>query len=143
MMVQPSRPEDVAALAELRVAAMKESLEAVGRFDPNRARERFLSGYNHEKTKKVLLEGELVGFYVLLDKTDHFYLDHLYIHPSFQCKQLGSQLMERIKAFAADAGLSIRLGALKESRSNDFYQSHGFVKTHEEAFDNYYELPSP
>ena len=37
-----------------------------------------------------------------------------------------------------DLGKEIRFGALKVSRSNGFYLSHGFVKTHEEEFDNYY-----
>jgi hypothetical protein len=39
-----AKPEEGNALAELRVEAMRESLERIGRFDPSRARERFLSG---------------------------------------------------------------------------------------------------
>ena len=37
-----------------------------------------------------------------------------------------------------DLGKEIRFVALKGSRSNGFYLSHGFVKTHGEEFDNYY-----
>ena len=33
----------------------------------------------------------------------------------------------------------IKLGALKGSRSNDFYVSQGFVKIDEGEYDNYYE----
>ncbi len=36
-----AKPEDFEALAALRIEAMRESLERIGRFDPARARERF------------------------------------------------------------------------------------------------------
>lgn len=81
----------------------------------------------------------MIGFYVLRNKADHLYLDHLYVHPSYQGKQIGSQVINRIKTQAAQAGLPIRLGALKGSEANNFYQRHGFVQTHQCEFDNYYE----
>ena len=37
------------------------------------------------------------------------------------------------------SGLPVRLGALRESRANEFYKSLGFRQTHEDAFDVYYE----
>ena len=37
---------DADLLADLRVRAMKESLEAVGRFDPIRAKSRFLDNFD-------------------------------------------------------------------------------------------------
>ena len=40
-------------LAAMRVAAMKPSLEAVGRFDPERARNRFLESYQPEDTSII------------------------------------------------------------------------------------------
>ena len=65
-------------------------------------------------------------------------LDHLYIHPTEQGAGLGGVVLERIKALAVSMGLPIKLGALKESPANQFYRKHGFVKTHEEDWDNYY-----
>ncbi len=35
-------------------------------------------------------------------------------------------------------GLSLRVGALKESDSNRFYARHGFVLVEQSEFDNYY-----
>ena len=57
-----AQKKDAEVLAELRVLAMQESLEAIGRFDRERARERFLSGYCPEITRKVLLDDVFVGF---------------------------------------------------------------------------------
>ncbi|RVU83721.1 N-acetyltransferase [Leucothrix sargassi] len=132
--------QDGEALAVLRVLAMRESLEALGRFDPVRARERFLSGFDPALTKKLLIDSKLVAFYVLKQEPDHLFLDHLYVHPDFQGAKIGAKLLAEVIQQGRSIGKSVRLGALKGSRSNDFYKAHGFVKTHEEAFDNYYEL---
>lgn len=128
------------SLAQLRILAMQESLEAIGRFDPIRARDRFLATFTPEETFKVVLEQELIGFYVLRDCQKHLFLDHLYVHPDHQSKGVGSFVIHRIVDMAREKGVCIKLGALKGSRANKFYLSHGFVKTHEEEFDNYYEF---
>ena len=47
---------DAEALANLRVAAMRESVEHIGRFDPVRARERLLSSFNAAATRHVVAD---------------------------------------------------------------------------------------
>ena len=131
---------DKGLLAELRLMAMQESLERIGRFDPERARKRFLDGFSKEDTKKILVAGNLVGFYVLKVKYDHLYLDHLYFYPGFQNLGLGGSLIDAFKQQSTVFGLPIRLEALRESRSNEFYIKHGFVCTHEEEWDILYEF---
>ena len=44
---------DGEALASLRVAAMRESLERIGRFDPQRARQRFLATFEDRKSTRL------------------------------------------------------------------------------------------
>ena len=130
--------EDSSALAELRAKAMKPSLEALGRFDENRVRSRFLGGFIADETFKLEFSGELVGLYVIQQKEDHLFLNHLYIDPQYQGNRLGAYVINEIKRIANEKEMPIKLGALKQSRSNDFYQSHGFVHTHYDEFDNYY-----
>jgi ribosomal protein S18 acetylase RimI-like enzyme len=77
-------------LADLRVRAMKESLEAVGRFDPIRAKNRFLDNFDPLFTQEILLNNERVGFVVVKEMDDHFYLDHLYVDPQHQSKGVGA-----------------------------------------------------
>ncbi len=128
------------ALAELRVLAMKESLEALGRFDEVRARIRFLDSFDPDATQKVLIDDELVGFYVVTEHSEHLYIDHLYVHPNHQGKSIGSTVLKSIVETGRRINKPIKLGALKGSRSNQFYRSHGFVKVTEGEYDNYYEL---
>jgi GNAT superfamily N-acetyltransferase len=131
--------EDGPALAGLRVSAMRESLEAIGRFDPLRARERFLARFTPEDTQAILADGERVGFVVMRHQPDHILLDHLYLLPAHQGRGIGAQILQMLFALADGAGLPVRVGALKGSRSNAFYQRHGFVLIECAEWDNYYQ----
>ena len=136
-----ARLDDAAALADLRAAAMQESLEAIGRFDPQTARSRFTNTYKPSHTKKVFLNRRLVGFFTCWDEADHVWLNHFYIHPRHQGGGLGSRVLALIIEDARAKNLPLRLIALKQSRSNEFYQQNGFVKLKEDEWDNFYELP--
>jgi GNAT superfamily N-acetyltransferase len=140
----PSQAADAEALVALRIEAMRESLEQIGRFDPTRARERFLSGFSPAHTRHIELAGERVGFVVTKPLPDALLLDHLYLRPASQGLGLGGEVMRRVLAEAAALGLpALRVGALRGSRSNAFYQRHGFRLVAESEFDNHYERPTP
>jgi len=128
---QVAQPQDAQILAEIRALAMKPSLVALGRFDESRVRNRFLETFIPQDTITLTFEGELLGFYVLRTRTDHIWLDHLYIKPEHQNKQLGKKALTRVINLAKEKGLALRLGALRGS--------NGFVQTHEDEFDLYYE----
>lgn len=51
-----AQASDAEALADLRARAMRPSLEAVGRFDPVRARKRFLDGFVPDQTQVLEYE---------------------------------------------------------------------------------------
>src|SRR5687767_8248527 len=129
---------DFDELASLRIAAMRESLERVGRFDPERARERLRATFDPMHTHGIVVGGQRVGFFATRMTEDELWLDHLYIHPSFQGRGLGSAVLAIVADMAEELGRPLLVGALKESRSNDFYQKHGFQFSHEGEWDNYY-----
>lgn len=135
----PALAEDAAALAEIRVTAMRPSLMAVGRFDADRARRRLLDGFCADDTTLIKADGALAGFYVLRSRGDHLYLDHLYLTPDQQGKGIGRLVVETIKAKARRLGLPIRLMALRDSAANAFYLGAGFRATGAEDFDIHYE----
>lgn len=137
-----TREEDFDALVELRLEAMRESLEALGRFDRDRSVERFRASFVPADTRRMLYDGNLVGFYSVTTETDHLHLRHLYVKLGHQHRGLGSHAMREIIKRSIETELPIRLGALKGSRSNDFYQRHGFVVTAEDEWDTYYERAS-
>ena len=138
--LQQVNAEDAASLADLRVVAMQPSLEAVGRFDPRRARARFLDMFTPEFTRQILRAGERVGFVVVRSAGDDLLLDHLYLSPGAQGQGIGAAALKTVIAEARAARKTLRVSALKQSRSNDFYVRHGFELAQETEWDNHYVL---
>lgn len=103
---------DGQALAELRVAAMHESLERVGRFEPTRARERFLAGFDPAATRQILYPG------------------------------LGGAVLGEVLAEDDAAGMTMRVTALRKSDSNRFYLRHGFTLERTSEYHNWYVRPA-
>ena len=129
---------DPSSLAAIRVEAMRPSLEAIGRFDPERARKRFLETYDPHDTQVVRAGKDLIGFYVVRTRTDHLYLDHVYIRPTRQGGGLGRNIVRSVQKQAKEVGLPVRLMALRGSPANGFYISCGFVLEKSDDLDNYY-----
>jgi GNAT superfamily N-acetyltransferase len=134
---------DAEALVALRILAMRESLERIGRFDPARARERFLSGFSPEHTRHILVGGERAGFVVVKPDGEALLLDHLYIDPRFQNRGIGAAVLATVFAEADARQLPLKVGALRGSDSNRFYLRHGFELVKEDEWDNYYVRPAP
>ena len=133
-----ARAGDFEALVAVRIDAMRESLERIGRFDPVRARGRFREGFSPEFTRHVVVAGERVGFVVVKPRIDGLLLDHLYIKPGAQGAGIGSIVLRQVFMEADAAALTLYVGALKESASNRFYTRHGFQFFEAGEFDNYY-----
>jgi GNAT superfamily N-acetyltransferase len=131
-------PGDAEALVALRIVAMRESLERIGRFDPARARERFLSAFSPQHTRLILVDGERAGFVVVKPDGDGLLLDHLYVDPRFQNRGIGAAVLATVFAEADAQALRLRVGALRGSDSNRFYLRHGFALVKEDEWDNYY-----
>lgn len=139
---QAATDEDATRLAELRVRAMRESLQAAGRFDEERARARLLADYAAERTTLIVSRQCLAGFFVLREAGDELLLQHLYVDPPFQSQGLGSLVLQRIFDEADRQRRTLRVGALKGSASNRFYARRGFVEAMRTEFDvHYVRLP--
>ena len=129
---------DFDALAQLRIDAMRESLERVGRFDPIRARERLKKTFDPRATEWIVRGGQRIGFYAMRKTDSGYSLDHLYIHPKYQRLGYGAQVLGFLKAKSDREGLPVKVGALRESDSNQFYRREGFRKISEDEWDIYY-----
>ena len=130
---------DFEPLHELRMRAMRESLERVGRFDPARSRERLAAGFEPEHMRHICRGDQRIGFLTLVPEREALNLKHLYIEPDSQGQDVGAWAMEWIKSHGRDVTLS----ALKQSDANRFYQRHGFVQIGEEEFDIQYRWSAP
>jgi GNAT superfamily N-acetyltransferase len=134
----PATEDDFEQLLALRIAAMRESLERIGRFDPQRARQRFRDSFVPECTRHVLWQGRRVGFVAVTRSSEGWSLDHLYLHPDEQGQGIGSAVLSLVLREADALGQSLRVTALRGSASNRFYVRHGFVSSGEGPWDLYY-----
>jgi ribosomal protein S18 acetylase RimI-like enzyme len=124
--LRPAGEGDFEAMLSLRLMAMRESLERLGRFDPERARQRLAREFRPSCTRHILRNGELVGYVVVFERDDTLVLDHLYIHPQAQREGIGSWVMRQVIERADARGLPICVTTLKLSDANRFYERHGF-----------------
>jgi GNAT superfamily N-acetyltransferase len=142
LQLTPAGEGDFEALLALRMAAMRESLTRLGRFDPQRARERLSRGFNPAHTRHILRDGDLVGFVVVIPRPHDLLLDHLYIHPSAQGEGIGGWVMRQVLAQADVQGLPMSVTALKHSDATRFYERHGFILEAEGEWDLYFRRPA-
>jgi GNAT superfamily N-acetyltransferase len=134
---------DVEAFVALRILVMRESLDRLGRFDPQRARQRFLSGFVPECTRHILVDGSRAGVVVVKPDNDGLLLDHLYVDPRYQGRGVGAAVLAQVFAEADQKGMALRVTALRGSDSNRFYLRHGFELVGTAEWDNYYVRPLP
>jgi ribosomal protein S18 acetylase RimI-like enzyme len=135
---EPAALEDLDALVALRIEAMRESLERIGRFDPTRARERFTVGFEPACTRHIVANGQRVGFIVVKQEAKGLLLDHLYLHPGQQGQGIGGRVLADLLADADARHLPVHVAALRESASNAFYIRHGFHPISESEWDIFY-----
>ncbi len=131
--------DDFEDMLIIRIAALRESLERLGRFDPQVARARLIAGFLPQFMHHIEVDGCRAGFVtlrpILGSEPATLKLEHLYLLPSMQGKGLGSWVLRWAQAQARAAKRDIVLSALQQSDANRFYLRHGFVKTGESDFD--------
>ena len=138
---EPAEEADGEPLADVRVEAMRESLERAGRFDLTRARERFLSNFAPALTRHIVVDGAArarVGFVVVRPHGDHLLLEHLYFRQRYQGQGFGTAVLKQVFADADRQSMDVRVGALRASDANRFYERHGFILVEQSEWDLYY-----
>jgi GNAT superfamily N-acetyltransferase len=122
---------DFEAMLALRIEALRDSLERLGRFNPDVARARLLSQFRPAWMQHLVVDGERVGYFTVEPREGELRLHHLYLRTQAQGQGVGGWVIDQIKS----RGLPITLAALRESRANDFYLRHGFRVVEEQDFD--------
>lgn len=140
---QPASPDDLAVLTELRLAAMRPSLEAIGRYNPDRVRQRLAESWDPAHTVLALQAGQLAGFFTWRETPAELWLNHLYIHPEHQSAGIGRAVIAWVQGLAARQAKPLLLHALRESPANRFYQFRGFVRVADLEWDHLYEWLPP
>ncbi len=142
--LSPAAPSDLERLTDVRVAAMRESLERIGRFDPLRARRRMIEQFRPEHTR-LIWRGEVFAGCVALgpDGPGWLRLEHFYIHPDCQGAGLGADVLAALLAESDAQALAVKLTVIRESAANRFYARFGFAETGRDEVDIFYERGAP
>ena len=139
----PVSEADFEPLLALRIDVMREHLERVFRFSPERARRLFREAFDEPSFRAILIDRArmgCVGFRVSQHeiKIDSFYLDRRYHN-----RGLGTAILKALLAEADALGLPVRLEVLHGSPADRFYERHGFVKIGQDEVEAEYERPAP
>ena len=135
LVLEDATTADFEPLLALRLRAMRQSLERIGRYDEARSRERLADGFDPAHTQHIAVDGVRVGFVVVKRLTHALRLEHLYIDPAAQGRGIGSAVLRRVCEQADRELLPVELVALKGSDANRFYLRHGFVAVGEGEWD--------
>ena len=132
----PAQADDFERLCALRIAVMREHLERLGRFDPARARARFVEGFSPAHTRLIHVDGVFAGCVTLKPATGGVELEHFYIEAERQGQGIGGAVLDRLLGETDAAGQSVGLGVLKQSPARRFYERRGFDFTHSGEWDD-------
>lgn len=139
----PATPDDLARLTDLRLAAMRESLERIDRFREERARAWMARTYRPADTRLLLADGDLAGCVAFYEvEPGVMGLEHFYIYPRHQGRGLGSAVLAELLAEADAQHAAVRLTVVRESDVIRLYERNGFVVTGRDDIDVYYERPA-
>ncbi|MFE9426777.1 GNAT family N-acetyltransferase [Kitasatospora sp. NPDC006697] len=128
---------DVEPLAEIRAVVMRPDLERLGRYDPERVRQRFRDGFDASHTWVIEVDGALAGSVALRPAEDGHWLEHFYLAEHLQGAGVGTGVLRELLARCDRDSLLTRLNVLQGSPARRLYERFGFVLDSEDPVDVY------
>ncbi len=139
----PVGEADFEPLLAIRIDVMREHLERVFRYEPERARRFFRAAFDEPGMRLILVGDQRAGCVAFRPGDEAVQLDSFYLARRFQNHGLGAVILKELLAEADALGKPVRLGVLAGSKADRFYLRHGFVKLREDEIEGYYERPVP
>lgn len=138
----PVTEADFEPLLVLRTEVMREHLERVGRYTPERSRQMFRMHFDEPGTRLILLDGVRVGCVGFRRHEHEIRIDSFYLERRLHGSGLGTTILEAMLTEADATGLPVRLEVLTGSKADRLYLRHGFVKLREDDIEGFYERPA-
>jgi len=123
--LRPATAADAEWMVELRIAVMRADLDRLGRWNPIRARQRFLNAYVPGHTSVILVSDDVVGLIAVRPEPDAVWIEHFYLAENSQGRGLGGAVLAGLMA-KHDDGRPFRLNVLRGSAARRLYERHGF-----------------
>lgn len=126
----PATESDIDFLLQLRWLTMGKYLTDIGAStDAESLMRRVRYGFEHAHIVEV--DGQPAGLfkYCFMPQEQHWYLMQIQIHPDFQNRGLGKQLIEKLLAQASTQHQPVVLSVLKNNPARHLYHRLGFRVT--------------
>jgi len=131
--VREGRPDDVDALADLKLAALEPDLRRAGVWRPPYNRARFEREFVPTETRVVEVGGRLLGCLAVHPEGDDVWLRHFYLAEEARGRGIGTRLLR--EALASLGSRPVLLDVLTGSRAARLYLRHGFVPVEDDGVD--------
>ncbi len=138
--LRPALEADFEAVLALSIRAMRAHLERIGRFDPERRRQRMRRQFDAGILSIIEHGGVLAGCIGVEDKGDWIEIHSLFLDDHAQGRGLGTAVWRAVHV--AHPGRVFRLEVLKQSPARRFWERQGFKQIDDLPFDWLMERPA-
>jgi GNAT superfamily N-acetyltransferase len=128
-------------LLAIRIDVMREHLERVFRYSPERAQEFFRAAFDEPGLRLIMVDDQLAGCVAFRTRERVIQIDSFYLARRYHNGGLGTTILKALLGEADALGRPVKLGVLHGSPANRFYERHGFAKIGEDEVESYYERP--
>jgi ribosomal protein S18 acetylase RimI-like enzyme len=131
--LRPATEADFEPVLALSIRVMREHLERIGRFDPDRRRSRMRLPFDAGILRIIEQDGAMAGCVGVLPRDAWVEIHSLFLDTHAQGRGLGEAVFRLI--LAEHPGRILRLEVVKQSPARRFWERQGFVLTGEAEFD--------
>ncbi|MFE6889208.1 GNAT family N-acetyltransferase [Streptomyces sp. NPDC057694] len=133
--IRPAQEADIETIVELRAVVMRPDLERLGRFDPQRVRQRFRDGFVPAYAWVIEVGGAFAGCVALRPAEDCRWLEHFFLEPHLQGSGIGTAVLRHLLDRCDRDGVVVRLDVLQGSQAQRLYERLGFTVESEDPVD--------
>ncbi|MFJ7406113.1 MULTISPECIES: GNAT family N-acetyltransferase [unclassified Lysinibacillus] len=138
--LQQSKNSDVETIANLRAIVLHDDLTRLGRFDEEKVRQRFRDAFDPVHTWIIKVGSSFIGCVAFKPILDGYLVEHFYIHPNYQGKGIGSQVLKYLLKQDYVIGKRVTLNVLQGSSAQRLYERFGFKVDSEDLIDIYMSM---
>ena len=132
-----SQNSDVETIANLRAIVLRDDLTRLGRFNEEKVRQRFRDAFDPVHTWIIKAGSSFIGCVAFKPILDGYLVEHFYIHPNYQGKGIGSQVLDYLLKQDYVIGKRVTLNVLQGSSAQKLYERFGFTVDNEDFIDIY------
>jgi GNAT superfamily N-acetyltransferase len=138
--LRPATEADFEPLLDLSIRVMRDHLERLGRYDPERRRARMRGAFEGGGMQVIGRDARTIGCIGIEPAADPVDLHSLYLEPACQGRGLGAAILAHV--LSRHPGRGFRIEVLKQSPARRFWERHGFVLVDEQPYDWVLARPS-